>query len=147
MSSPASLQIYLNSSSATVLNDAIKRNRMGMVINEPIRVPPGYEAHVSLVDAQIPNTWVTLQKYLLVRTNLKCRNQYTSGRFFGKIPVDVAQSYFINYVNFTNYQHPVSDQEFSFIEIGIYNEDGSDVSLGTGYDWSCTIQINSVKLI
>ena len=118
---------------------------MVLTLNEPVLVPDGYEAHVSLVDAQIPVSWATLQKYFLVRSSFRYRNQYLTGRYLAKIPVNVAQNYYLNYVNLTNYKHPVSDRNFGFIEISIHNEDGSDVNLGATYDWSCTLQIDFVR--
>ena len=145
MATPASLQLYFNSSSMP-LNDATKRNQMRVNLQEAIIVPDGYEMHVSIVSAEIPNTWATLQKYLLVRSNLKYNNQYLTGRYLGKIPVNVATGYYINYVNLTNYKNPTSDKNITYMEISIHNEDGTDVSLGNGSDWSATIQIDFRKI-
>lgn len=143
---PDSLQLYLSSSNCTSINDAIKRNQIRQVLNEPILVPVGHEAIVTLVSAEIPNTWSVLQKFLLVQTNMKSRNQVQTSRYFAKIPVTAGNGFLISYINYTNYGHPIVDKQISFIEVSIQNENGTDVVLGNGADWSCTIQIDFVKI-
>lgn len=143
---PDSLQLFLSSNNCTSINDAVRRNQIRQVLNEPILVPQGYEAKVTLVSAEVPNTWVALQKFLLMRSNLKARNQLQSGRYFAKIPVTAGQGFVIQYFNFTNYGHPIVDKEIAYIEVSIHNEDGTDVSLGAGIDWSCTLQVDFIKI-
>lgn len=146
MANPASIQLYLNSSTAIVA-DSVKRGNMYVNLYDAIDVPEGYEAHVMLVDAQIPNTWAVLQKFLLVKTSFSYRNQYGANRYFAKIPVNVAQNFYINYINQTMYSHPIRDRTLSYIQVSIHNEDGSDVSLGSGWDWSCTLQVDFKKVV
>ena len=141
---PLSFQLYLDSSRATYLENATLRNKMSMSLNEPLVVPDGYVLTVSLVDAQIPVTWATLYKYILVGTNLKSRNQFSTSRYMAKIPQDVATGYRLVYVNYPNYKHPVSDRKVDLIEIGIYAEDGTNISLGAGINWSCTLQFDFI---
>ena len=144
MASPASTQIYLASTNNNVTNQT-RRNEIVLTLTEPIYIPEGYEAHVMLVDAQIPVTWAVLQKFLIVRSNFQYRNQYLQGRALAKIPVNVAQNFYLNYVNQTQYSHPIGDRIVSFIDLSLHNEDGSDVSLGATFDWSCTLQIDFKK--
>ncbi len=87
MSHPHSFQIYLSSSFGTLVNTT--KSTIGINLNEPITVPDGYNLEVTFVDAQIPVVWNNMQKFLLVKTNLKSRNQYITHRYFAKIPIDV----------------------------------------------------------
>ena len=143
---PYSLQLYLSSSNCTFLNDTTKRNEINQIINEPIVVPDGYDAIVTIEDAQFPITWAILQKFILVRSNLASRNQMITGRYIGKIPVFVGNGYMNNYINYTNYGHHVQDLNITMLTVSLQNEDGSDVSFGAGFNWSITIQIDFKKI-
>ena len=151
---PLSFQLYLHTKTATYLENATLRNKMGMMLNEPVVVPEGYHLTVSLVDAQIPVNWIVqpLYKYVLVGTNLMSRNQYVRNKYIAKIPKDVPQGFRLMYYNFTDYKHPVSDRKIDYIEVGIYGDDGSDLNMSTGTvdpnagaDWSCTLQFDFHK--
>ena len=151
MENPSSLQLYFNTVSYTSntipsVNDNFKRNQIRLNLAEPIIAPSNYYMTASIVDAQIPVTWASLQKYLLVRSNFRYRNQYLTGQYLGKIPVNAATGYMINYVNLTNYKAPITDRNISYFELSLHNENGTDVYLGEGYDWSCTIQIDFEKI-
>jgi hypothetical protein len=148
-----SFQLYLDTKTATYLESATLRNKMGMMLNEPIVVPDGYFLTVSLVDAEIPVNWTLppltpAYKYILVGSNLSARNQFVKGRYIAKIPKDVGSNYRLVYNSYASYKHPVKDTKVDYIEVGIYAEDGSDLNLsgpalvGTGYDWSCTLQFD-----
>ena len=148
MPDPAPIQLYLSSNNCTFLNDAIKRNRIGQTLT-PIIVPEGYNAILRIIDCQIPNTWGTGQKFLLVRSSLMPMNQVSSQNFLAKIPVNAGNLFWILYTDtsYGKYKIPLANRTIGNFEIGIYNENGSDVNLGAIYDWSITVQFSFEKNI
>lgn len=64
-----SLQLYLNSRFANAyLNNPSRRSRISWDLNEPIIVPEGHEAHVSLVTAEILCNWTPATGIIIDRT-------------------------------------------------------------------------------
>ena len=147
MANPASVQIYLDSSQNQI-QDSDKRNFISFNLNESLHVPEGYEAILTLVDAQVVNVWSDFHRYLFVKSNLRYKNQYMLKRYLTKIPINAGEGFVVNYVNFTNYGSPITDRQISYIELSLHYEDGSDVAFGvdslTGLpvDWSATLQFD-----
>ena len=136
-----SCQIFVNSASATFVTDATKRNSIGIILEEPVRVPEGYTAQVSIVDAQIPVTWATLYKSILVRSNLRSVN----GHILARIPVTVANGYLLHYFNYSGFKASIADKTITVLELSLLYDNESDVSFGAGVDWSLTFQIDYIK--
>ena len=137
-----SRQIYVNSKINALASSTTDRNAVTVFLNDPILVPSGKVAHVSIVSAEIPiSVTVGNHLYLLVDTSLT-----SISPFIGKIPIQVPATYINNYYNYNGFSIRVNDRTIQQFDVRITDEYGLDVSFGNATDWSLTLQVDILNI-
>ena len=121
------------------------KNRVLVLLNDPIFVPHDYDCYISVIDTQIPITAnIGTHLFFRLNTNLK---KTVNGQALAKIPNSAVSGYVCSYFNWTSLRAHISDKMISSFELYLVDENNLDIDCsGTNGYWSSTIQFDFVKV-